>query len=130
MDGLRRELSLLPDSQALVGAALGERAAAEVSKLVLAAAKRDGPAGDALIATVVGRAGLPMARVALAKAVIALREEGALDEHLAAAAILDVDGPQSTLLAAALRRAAAELRTAREARGHGGHDRQRATITA
>ncbi|HWW53282.1 MAG TPA: SEC-C domain-containing protein, partial [Acidimicrobiales bacterium] len=69
MDGLRRELSLLPGTQALVSGALGGRVAGEVSRLVEAAARRDEPAGDRLISSVVASVGLPMARVALAKAV-------------------------------------------------------------
>lgn len=130
MDGLRRELSLLPGTQALVSDALGGRVAGEVSKLVEAAARRDPPAGDHLIASVVARAGLPMARVALAKAVIALREEGAVDEHLAAAAILDLDGPQSALLGAALGHAAAQVRAGRVATDEPDRNRHRAAITA
>jgi hypothetical protein len=105
-DGLRRELAGLPWSEETIAAALSGRAAAEVSRLVGAAAKRDEQSSGALIRAVVGQAGLPIARVALAKAVIALRQEGALDEHLAAAAILDLDGPKSELLAAALLHAA------------------------
>jgi hypothetical protein len=49
----------------------------------------------------------PAVRVALAKAVLALRESGTIDEHLAAAAILDLTGARSQLCDAARRQAAA-----------------------
>jgi hypothetical protein len=130
MDGLRRELALLPASQPLIRDALGGRAGHEVSKLVMAAARRAEADGDALISAVVARPGMFMARVALEKAVIARREDGALDEHFAAAAILDLDGPASVLLAAAVRQAAAEIRATGEVSSQGEQRRQRATITA
>jgi hypothetical protein len=104
------------------------RGSGEVVKLIVAAAKRTPAEGDALIAAVVARRGFSMTRVALTKAVIARREDGVLDEHLTAAAILDLDGPGSVLLAAAFRHAAAELRDG----AHAGddHDRQHATVSA
>jgi len=125
-DGLRRELVGLPEGQPTVAAALSGRAADEVARLVNAAARRDDESGRSLIRAVVGQADLPLARVALAKAVIALREDRAIDEHLAAAAILDLDGPKSELLAAALRRAATEARAERDAGRQRGRQRQTA----
>jgi hypothetical protein len=48
----------------------------------------------------------PAVRVALAKAVIALRESGTIDEHLAAAALLDLTAAHSLVSDAARRQAA------------------------
>jgi hypothetical protein len=48
-DGLRRELPGLPDRQATVAAALSGRAAAEVARLVSAAARRDDESARSLI---------------------------------------------------------------------------------
>jgi hypothetical protein len=127
MEGLRHELSSLPAAQDRVGSALQGRAATEVAKLVSAAARRDQPAGEALIGAVTARAGLQLARVALAKAVMALREDGEIDEHLTAAAIVDLDGPASVLLAAAVSHDAAVARARRQAAPD---RRQRATVGA
>ena len=129
-DGLRRELAGLPDKQPTVAAALTGRAAGEVARLVNAAAHRDEESSRSLIRAVVGQADLPLARVSLAKAVIALREDRTIDEHLAAAAILDLDGPKSELLAAALRRAAAAMRAEGDAgrRQPGRHASTAATV--
>ena len=131
-DGLRRELAGLPGRQPKVAAALSGRAGDEVARLVNAAASRDEESGRSLIRAVVGQAQLPLARVALAKAIIALREDRTVDEHLAAAAILDLDGPKSELLAAALRHAVVEARaqceTGRRQRGRGRQARTAATV--
>ena len=56
----------------------------------------------AVIRQVQRRADTAPVRVAVAKAVIALREAGTLDEHLAAAALVDLTRPQSALCTAAL----------------------------
>jgi len=55
------------------------------------------------------RADSPMARVAVAKALVALREEGLIDEHLAAAAVLELSGGTSRLATAALLDAAGRV---------------------
>jgi hypothetical protein len=52
------------------------------------------------------RADTPMARVAVAKALLALREEGVVDEHLAAAAVIELANGPSPLATAALLQAA------------------------
>lgn len=52
------------------------------------------------------RADTPMARVAIAKALLALREEGVVDEHLVAAAVIELAGGPSPLAGAALVQAA------------------------
>jgi hypothetical protein len=130
VDGLRRELAGLPDKQPTVAAALSGRAGAEVASLVNSAARRDDEGAKALIRAVVGQAILPLARVALAKAVLALREDRTIDEHLAAAAILDLDGPKSELLAAALQRSAAETRAERDAGEHRRSRRAHSAATA
>jgi hypothetical protein len=40
----------------------------------------------------------PLARVALARTMVTLREDGVLDEHLVAAALVDLDDPLSVLM--------------------------------
>lgn len=55
------------------------------------------------------RADSPMARVAVTKALVALREEGAIDEHLAAAAVIELAAGPSRLVGAALVEAAITL---------------------
>jgi hypothetical protein len=55
----------------------------------------------------VRRADSPMARVAVAKAFVALREAGVVDEHLAAAAIIDLVSTRSVVAEAAVLQAGA-----------------------
>jgi hypothetical protein len=52
------------------------------------------------------QADTPVARVAIAKAIVALREAGSIDEHLAAAALVELSGARSPLTEAALVEAA------------------------
>jgi hypothetical protein len=51
------------------------------------------------------RSANPLARVCVAKVVIALREAGVIDEHLAAAALVDLSSPQSALCESAIKHA-------------------------
>lgn len=53
------------------------------------------------------RADTPMARVAIAKTLVALREAGAVDEHVVAAAVIELAGGASPIAVAALVQAAA-----------------------
>jgi len=55
------------------------------------------------------RADTPVARVAVAKAMVALREDGMVDEHLAAAALVELVGGRSPLTEAALLGAAGAI---------------------
>ncbi|MHB8463496.1 MAG: hypothetical protein ACYDH6_13775 [Acidimicrobiales bacterium] len=68
---------------------------------------------DALVSTRHVRRGVdtPTVRAALVKATIALREAGAVDEHLAAATIIDLTQPSSAVCDAAMAEAAARRRT-------------------
>jgi hypothetical protein len=55
------------------------------------------------------RADTPMARVAVAKAFVSLREAGSVDEHIAAAALIEFVGPRSPITEAALLQAGSSL---------------------
>lgn len=55
------------------------------------------------------RADTPMARVAVAKALLTLREDGVVDEHLAAAAVIELANGPSPVATAALLQAAAVI---------------------
>jgi hypothetical protein len=57
----------------------------------------------------VHRADTPMARVAVAKAFVSLREAGTVDEHLAAAALIEFSGARSPITEAALLQAASAM---------------------
>jgi hypothetical protein len=62
---------------------------------------------DGRVGAAVRRADSPMARVAVAKGFVALRESGLVDEHLAAAAIIDLVSARSVVAEAALLHAGA-----------------------
>jgi hypothetical protein len=100
LDGLRHELATLPSRYRLVADALRGPATPEVSRLAAAAARRAGDV-DAFVTAMVAHIDTPLARAALAKAVVAERAQADLDEHLAAAALVDLDNPRSELLLAA-----------------------------
>lgn len=72
------------------------------------ALQRRSEAGDEITAPRLSatRADTPMARVAVAKALLALREEGVVDEHIVAAAVIELAGGPSPLAAAAVIQAA------------------------
>jgi hypothetical protein len=52
------------------------------------------------IRVMIGRVDSPLARVSLARVVVALREQRMVDDYLAAAALVDLDSPHSVLLCA------------------------------
>ena len=83
------------------------------------------------------RADTPMARVAVAKAFVSLREAGSVDEHLVAAALIELSGGRSPITEAALLQAgtalcgpARETAEARETAGAGAGASRAATRPA
>ena len=98
---MRSELVALPSAHAALEQALQGPQALQVGRLVLAARRRAGET-DAFVHTMLGRLDTPLLRVALARATVALRQDGAIDEHLAAAALVDLDQADSVLLEAAV----------------------------
>jgi hypothetical protein len=60
-----------------------------------------------LLAGVLARLDTPRARAGLARAVLALRGSGRLDQELAAAAVIDLASPSTTLVQASLLQAVA-----------------------
>jgi hypothetical protein len=68
-----------------------------------------GPAFEALVRRAVQAADTPMARVAIARALLLVREEGLADEHVVAAAMLELAAGPSPITEVALRAAAAGL---------------------
>lgn len=106
--GLRREVAGLAHvHRALSTATLR---CPDTSKLV-AACVRNGRSPAELLRRALSRSDLALPRVALAKAVMALREEGAVDDYLAAAALVDLDAASSELLAASIAVATETART-------------------
>ena len=69
-----------------------------------ATGRRTGALGAAL-----RQADTPMARVAVAKAFVSLREAGMVDEHVVAAALIELTGPRSPIVEAALLQAGSAL---------------------
>ena len=107
--GLRSELVGLPSAHPVMEQAWRGPTTLAVERLIAAAQKRAGDA-EAFVHAMLARLDTPLMRVALARATIALRQEGAIDEHLAAAALVDLDQAGSVLLeAAVLARVHAEL---------------------
>lgn len=110
LHALQREAAALPlrhDSFTNALLAAPTSVAEEIRRMARAMQRRS-EAGDEvapprLTAT---RADTPMARVAVAKALLALREEGVVDEHLAAAAVIELANGPSPLATAALLQAA------------------------
>jgi hypothetical protein len=107
LHGLRAEVGALarthPDLASAVTGSDGAR-------LAVAAARHGGDTIEAFVRVAIRRHPLALARVALARAVIALREARAVDEYLAAAAIVDLDQPSSALLEGAVLAAAEAVR--------------------
>jgi hypothetical protein len=68
-----------------------------------------GPGAGASVQEALRRADTPMARVAVARALVAVREAGLADEHVAAAALLELAAGPSPITEIALRAAAADL---------------------
>jgi hypothetical protein len=73
--------------------------ATDVRRVGRAAAERS---SEGRVAAAVRRADTPMARAALARAWLALREAGGVDEHLTAAAMLDLIAVRSGVVEAAV----------------------------
>lgn len=69
-------------------------------------------AGAATSGVQASRADSPIARAAVAKAMVALREAGSVDEHVTAASLIELSGGYSALMEAALLQAARDLATA------------------
>jgi hypothetical protein len=105
IEGLRREVSELPRRHAELPAGLWSSPAPEVARLLSAATRRRGHEVSSFLTSVLTYADLPLARVAVARGVLALREREAIDEHIAAAALVDLDQRASALLAATIEEA-------------------------
>jgi len=71
----------------------------DIRRAASALARLNGSSADGRLALrgALQRADTPLARVIVAKTVLALREQGAIDEHLAAAALIELSGPRSAL---------------------------------
>lgn len=93
-------------SQAAVSVLQEEAATLPARCDLFSEALRAAPA--AVVRQVHQHADTAMVRAAVAKAVIALREAGFVDEHLAAAALIDLTKHQSALCEAAMRQAIVE----------------------
>jgi len=107
LEALRAEAATLPAQCTAFTAALlaaPDPVPADVRKLARAVelAARGAPDADPRLRAALHRADSPVARVAVARALIALREGGLVDEHLAAAALVALPGGRSTLAEAAL----------------------------
>ena len=86
----------------------------------VARAFEQGPGAETALRAALRRADTPMARVAIARALLVVREAGLADEHVVAAAMLELAGGPSLITELALRTAAAGLvRRARVAVGVG-----------
>ncbi len=75
----------------------------------VARALERGPAFEPLVRRALQRADTPMARVAIARALLLVREAGLADEHVTAAAMIELASGPSPLTQTALRAAAAWL---------------------
>ncbi len=106
--GLQREAATLPDRCDAFTAALRMAKAPVGADLRRLARAMSGARRGALEVALAG-ADSPQARVAVAKALVALREAGSVDEHLAAAALVGLVAPRSALTEAALLVAAGTL---------------------
>jgi hypothetical protein len=84
----------------------GDPVGSDVRRVVRAVAAAGGNTDDPRTRGAIRRADSPMARAAVARAWMALREAGRVDEHLAAAAMLDLVGPRSQVIDAAVLQAA------------------------
>ncbi|GAC1375876.1 MAG: hypothetical protein NVSMB4_04330 [Acidimicrobiales bacterium] len=82
----------------------------EVRRLARAI-QRASAAGAPISGVRAARADSPIARAAVAKAMVALREAGSVDEHVTAASLIELSGGRSALMEAALFQAARDLAT-------------------
>jgi hypothetical protein len=87
----------------------GDRVAGDVRRVARARALDRGPGAGSLFRDAVRRADTPMARVAVARALVAVREAGLADEHVVAAAVLELAAGPSPITEIAVCAAAAEL---------------------
>ncbi|GAC1591240.1 MAG: hypothetical protein NVS3B21_09540 [Acidimicrobiales bacterium] len=101
----------LPDvfAAALLSANVG--VAGDVRRLAKAIQRAD-TVGASPAGVRTSRADSPVARAAVAKAMIALREAGTIDEHVTAASLVELSAGRSALMEAALFQAANDLATA------------------
>lgn len=104
-----REL-LIPFSPTAVAALREEAATLPARCDLFTDALRAAP--ERVIRQVRGHADTPVVRAAVARAVIALREAGTVDEHLAAAALIDLTQAHSAVCEAAMDQADAAARVA------------------
>lgn len=106
---LQAEAALLPETcEQFTAALLVAREPVTAAVRKLARSLRDDHAVR-LLPMVIRQADTPAARVAVAKAVAALREAGLVDEHVAAAALVELAGGSSPLTEAALVHAATTI---------------------
>jgi hypothetical protein len=82
--------------------AAGDAVAADVRRIARALARPGGTEGDLMVRGAVRRADTAPARATVARLFLTLREAGVVDEHLAAAALLDLIGERSRVSEAAL----------------------------
>jgi hypothetical protein len=112
LHALQREAASVPSRCELITAALVAAREPVITDLrhVARAVEREaaGRRRGALDA-VLQRADTPMARVAVAKAFVALREAGSVDEHVTAAALIELTAPSSPIVEAALLQAGSSL---------------------
>jgi hypothetical protein len=98
--GLQSELEALPSITPALRDALFEAAAPEVTRLAGATTRRPADEVAGFVRVMVGRVDSPLARVGLARVVVAMREDAGIDDYLAAAALVDLDSAHSVLLCA------------------------------
>ena len=90
-------------------ALLGSRDPVSADLRRVARAMERGPAFEPLVRRAVQQADTPMARVAVARALLLVREAGLADEHVVAAAMLELSAGASPITEIALRAAAEGL---------------------
>jgi hypothetical protein len=98
--GLQTELEALPSTADALIDALFEAIAPGLARLTYAASRRPDDEIAGFVRVMVDRVDSPLARVGLARAVVAMREQATIDDYLAAAALVDLDSPHSVLLCA------------------------------
>lgn len=99
--GLHRELSGLADRCPDVAAAIQAPGRGGWSRLVRAAARWPEGELDRFVTMAARTLDRPIVRVEVGRAVLALREDGVLDEYVTAVALVDLDEPVSVLMQAA-----------------------------
>jgi len=92
-------------AEALLGS--GDPVASDVRRV--ARAMERGPGSEPIVLGALQRADTPMARVAIERALLVVREAGIADEHVVAAAILELAAGPSPVTEIALRAAASGL---------------------